>query len=58
MHKAETSGLSAPKAGSDLRGLLGEALLPVNVADAVVSAPGHVRKPLQLSSSAALELIA
>lgn len=58
VHRAETLGLSVPEAGLDLRGLLGEALCPMNVADTVISSPGHVHKPLQLSSSAARELIA
>lgn len=58
MQRAETSGLSVPEAGSYLRGFLGGALLAVNVADAVISSPGHIPKPLQLSSSAASELIA
>lgn len=56
VHRAETLGLSGSEGGSDLRGLLGEALLPVNVADAVISSPEHVYKPLQLSSCAAPEL--
>lgn len=47
-----------PKLAQTWHGLLGEALLPINVADTVISSPGHVHKPLQLSSSAAPELIA